>query len=269
MCKPVIKWVGGKRQLLNKIKEEMPKKYNRYHEPFIGGGALFFDLSPKNAVINDFNEELINMYQVLKENPKELMIDLCSHLNTEEYYYSLRKLDRLPIFKKISKLKRASRFIFLNKTGFNGLYRVNKKGQNNVPYGRYKNPKIFEENNFINCSKVLKNTTILTGDFENIKPYIKKGDFIYLDPPYVPLNKTSNFTSYTEKGFDLKMQYRLKDFCDYIDSIGAYFIQSNSHTDFVLNLYQEYNIINVEANRALNCNGEKRGKILEVLIKNF
>jgi len=270
MCKPFVKWVGGKRQLLDDIKTNMPKKYNRYFEPFVGGGALFFDLQPQNAYINDYNHELINLYEIVKNKPNELIEDLKKHQNDEEYYYNIRKLDREPNeYEKISKVKKASRFIFLNKTGYNGLYRVNKKGQNNVPFGKYKNPKIFEEDNIFECSKCLQSATITTGDFENVKEYIKKGDFVYFDPPYVPLNMTSNFTAYTDKGFDENMQFRLKELCDHINGIGAYFLLSNSYTEFVLNLYKDYQIITVKANRTLNCKADGRGKIKEVLVKNY
>ncbi len=270
MCKPVIKWVGGKRQLIDEIKKNLPKNFNRYFEPFIGGGAVFFALKRTDSVINDYNPELTNMYEVIRDTPKKLIKELQKHQNNEEYYYKLRALDREPKqYAKLSKVERAGRFIFLNKTGYNGLYRVNKKGQNNVPYGKYKNPAIFEENNILECSKLLQKTTILTGDFENIKEHIKKGDFVYFDPPYVPLNTTSNFTAYTDKGFDDDMQFRLKELCDYIDRIGAYFLLSNSYTDFILDLYKDYNIVTVEANRAVNCKSTGRGKVKEVLVRNY
>lgn len=270
MCKPVIKWVGGKRQLLDDIKANMPSQFNRYFEPFIGGGAVFFSLQQENCFINDYNPELTNLYEVIKNNPLELIHDLTQHINNEEYYYTLRSLDRdQEKYQKLSKIKRAGRFVFLNKTGYNGLYRVNKKGQNNVPYGKYKNPTIFDKENILKCSQLLQNTTITTGDFANIRHLVKKGDFVYFDPPYVPLNATSNFTAYTDKGFDDDMQFRLKELCDYIHTIGAYFLLSNSYTDFILDLYREYTIVTVEANRALNCKSTGRGKIKEVLVKNY
>ena len=198
------------------------------------------------------------------------MRDLKKHKNTEEYYYAMRALDRNPIqYRKLSKVKKASRFIYLNKTGFNGLYRVNKQGQNNVPFGRYKDPKFADEDNIMACSKLLQTATITTGDFENIRTNVKKGDFVYFDPPYVPLNATSSFTAYTDKGFDDDMQFRLKELCDYIDSIGAYFMLSNSYTDFILDLYQDYTIKTVNANRAINCKGSNRGKVKEVLVINY
>lgn len=270
MSKPFIKWVGGKRQLIDKIKQNMPLEFNRYFEPFVGGGAVFFELKQKNSFINDYNHELTNLYEIVKINPIALIKDLKTHINTEEYFYGMRMLDRdAVLYKKLSKVKRASRFVYLNKTGFNGLYRVNSKGQHNVPYGRYVNPKIVDIENIMSCSSLLQTTIITTGDFENIKDYVQAGDFVYLDPPYVPLNTTSSFTSYTDQGFSENMQIRLKYFCDYITSIGAYFMLSNSYTDFILSLYDGYEIKIVEANRALNCKASGRGKINEVLVMNY
>lgn len=269
MPKPFIKWVGGKRQLIKKIKENMPKSYNSYFEPFIGGGALYFELKPQKAFINDYNSELTNLYSVVKHRPEELIEDLKLHENTAEYYYALRRLDREPNYKELSEHKRASRFIYLNKTGFNGLYRVNRAGENNVPFGRYKNPDIINQDNILKCSLLLKNTTITTGDFTLIKKHIKKGDFVYFDPPYVPVSPTSRFTAYTKAGFTQGDQYRLKELCDFIDSGGGYFLLSNSYTEFIIELYRDYKITTIEANRAINCKGEGRGKVKEVLIKNY
>lgn len=270
MCKPFLKWVGGKRQLINDIKKYMPKKFNRYFEPFVGGGALFFELKINDSIINDYNNELTNLYNVIKNSPLELIEDVKKHKINSDYYYNIRSLDRdEKLYDNLSDIEKASRFIYLNKTGYNGLYRVNQKGQNNVPFGKYKSPKILEEKNIIECSKLLKNTKIMTGDFENIKSLIKEKDFVYLDPPYVPLNTTSSFTAYTDKGFDDDMQFRLKELCDYINEMGAYFMMSNSYTDFILELYKDYKINTVEANRALNCKATGRGKIKEVLVTNY
>jgi len=272
MCKPIIKWVGGKRQLINELKSLMPKKYNRYIEPFIGGGALFFELKPENAIINDYNIELVNLYKVVKNEPEALINDINKHKNESEYYYNMRALDRdKKKFKKLTEAERASRFIYLNKTGFNGLYRVNSKGECNVPFGRYKNPNYCVSENIYACSDLLKRTEIISGDFEIIKDKLQKGDFVYFDPPYVPLTATASFTSYTEKGFDENMQLRLRELCDYIDEIGAYFMLSNSYTDFILELYKVdgYNIHTVKATRSVNCNGNRRGKVKEVIVTNY
>ena len=269
LSKPLIKWVGGKRQLIEQIKKYMPQNFNNYVEPFVGGGALFFELKKNNSIINDFNAELTNLYEIVKSKPNELIKDLKKHKTTEDYYYTIRELDRKDSYKKLSKIKKASRFIYLNRMGYNGLYRVNSKGYNNVPFGKYINPMILDESNILSCSRILQTTTILTGDFEQVKPYIKKGDFVYLDPPYVPVSSTANFTSYTPQGFDFNMQIRLKFFCDYIHSIGAYFMLSNSYTDLILELYSDYTIKTVEASRALNCKSSGRGKVNEVLVFNY
>lgn len=271
MCNPIIKWVGGKRQLLTELKSLLPKEYNNYYEPFIGGGALLLDLMPKKAYINDANPELINLYRVVRDNVEDLIKALSTHENSEEYYYSMRNLDRAEdVYSKLSSIEKASRFIYLNKSCFNGLYRVNSKGQFNVPYGRYSNPKYADEENLRECSEYLKNVQIENKDFSYIKYYIKEGDLVYFDPPYVPLNKTSNFTQYTKEAFDHDTQVRLKALCDYINKVGAYFMLSNSYTEYILGLYGNYYNVNVvSANRSVNCRGDNRGKVKEVIITNY
>ncbi len=272
MCKPMIKWVGGKRQLLNELKSKMPSKYNRYFEPFIGGGALYFELRPKNSLINDYNSELTNLYTTVRDNPLELISSLSKHKNDPTYYYEIRAFDRdKERFKKLSNIERASRLIYLNKTGFNGLYRVNSKGEYNVPYGRYENPTYCDPQNIMACSELLKNTEITNKDFESIQEKIQENDFVYLDPPYVPLNATSNFTAYTEKGFDDDMQFRLRELCDYIHAKGAYFMLSNSSAKFVYELFkhENYTIHEVKANRNVNSKASGRGKIKELIITNY
>ena len=266
---PIVKWVGGKRQLMFELLKNMPKSYNRYFEPFIGGGALFFELQPENAYISDMNEELINLYSVVRDNAYELISDLNKHEVSKEYFLEIRNLDRTAEYKNLSNVQRASRFIYLNRTCFNGLYRVNSQGQFNVPFGNYKNPRIVDENNLLNCSELLKNTEIKCADFSEILTKVKKGDFVYFDPPYVPLNETSSFTSYTKDGFDMDMQFKLRDICDELDSMGVKFMLSNSDTKFVNELYSNYEIKKVFASRAVNANAEGRGKITEVLVRNY
>ena len=266
---PIVKWVGGKRQLMFELLKNMPKSYNRYFEPFIGGGALFFELQPENAYISDMNEELINLYFVVRDNVYELISDLNKHEISKEYFLEIRNLDRTSEYKNLSNVQRASRFIYLNRTCFNGLYRVNSQGQFNVPFGNYKNPRIVDENNLLNCSELLKNTEIKCADFSEILTKVKKGDFVYFDPPYVPLNETSSFTSYTKDGFDMDMQFKLRDICDELDSMGVKFMLSNSDTKFVNELYSNYEIKKVFASRAVNANAEGRGKITEVLVRNY
>lgn len=266
---PIVKWVGGKRQLMFELLKNMPKTYNRYFEPFIGGGALFFELQPENAYISDMNEELINLYSVVRDNVYELISDLNKHEISKEYFLEIRNLDRTDEYKNLSNVQRASRFIYLNRTCFNGLYRVNSQGQFNVPFGNYKNPRIVDENNLLNCSELLKNTEIKCADFSEILTKVKKGGFVYLDPPYVPLNETSSFTSYTKDGFDMDMQFKLREVCDELDSMGVMFMLSNSDTKFVNELYSNYEIKKVFASRAVNANAEGRGKITEVLVRNY
>ena len=266
---PIVKWVGGKRQLMFELLKNMPENYNRYFEPFIGGGALFFELQPNNAYISDTNEELINLYQVVRDNVDVLINDLKKHKITKEYFIEIRNIDRTQEYQNWSDIQKASRFIYLNRTCFNGLYRVNSKGEFNVPFGNYKNPKILDENNLLNCSELLKNTEIECADFSQILSKVKKGDFVYLDPPYVPLNETSSFTSYTKDGFDLDMQFKLRDVCDELDNKGVKFLLSNSDTKLVNELYENYNIKKVFATRAINANPDGRGKITEVLVRNY
>ena len=266
---PIVKWVGGKRQLMFELLKNMPENYNRYFEPFIGGGALFFELQPDNAYISDMNEELINLYQVVRDNVDELVADLQKHDISKEYFMEIRNIDRTEEYENWSDIQKASRFIYLNRTCFNGMYRVNSKGEFNVPFGHYKNPRILDENNLINCSNLLQRTEIKHADFSEILKKVKKDDFVYFDPPYVPLSETSSFTSYTKDGFDMDMQFKLRDVCDELDSIGVQFLLSNSDTKLVNELYENYNIKKVFASRQINANADGRGKITEVLVRNY
>jgi len=266
---PIVKWVGGKRQLMFELLKNMPKFFNRYFEPFIGGGALFFELQPDNAYISDMNEELINLYSVVQNDVEELIKDLRWHEVSKEYFLKLRNLDRSSQYSKLSDVERASRFIYLNRTCFNGLYRVNSKGEFNVPFGNYKNPRICDERNLKNCSELLQKTEIKCADFSEVLNHAQKGDFVYFDPPYVPLNETSSFTSYTKDGFDIDMQFKLRDVCDELNDRGVMFMLSNSDTKFVNELYADYEIKKVFATRAVNANANGRGKITEVLVRNY
>ena len=266
---PSVKWVGGKRQLMFELLKNMPKSYNRYFEPFIGGGALFFELQPENAYISDMNEELINLYSVVRDNVYELIEDLGKHEVSKEYFLEIRNIDRSEKYAGLSSIERASRFIYLNRTCFNGMYRVNSQGQFNVPFGHYKNPRIIDESNLLNCSKLLNKTEIKCADFSEILTKVQKDDFVYFDPPYVPLNETSSFTSYTKDGFDIDMQFKLRDVCDELDSMGVKFMLSNSDTKLVNELYANYEIKKVFASRQINANADGRGKITEVLVRNY
>ena len=270
---PFTKWTGGKRQLLPVIRELMPKTYNRYFEPFVGGGALFFDLAPKDAVINDFNAELINCYQQIKDNPQELIEILKVHqeYNSKEYYLDLRSADRDERIDMMSEVQRAARILYMLRVDFNGLYRVNSKNQFNVPYGRYKNPKIVDEELISAISVYLNNNQleIKTGDFEKAIVDVRTGDFVYFDPPYIPLSETSAFTSYTHEGFSFADQVRLRDAFKRLSNIGAYVMLSNSSSVLVEELYKDFNIHYVEATRTNGAKASSRGKISEIIVTNY
>lgn len=267
--KPFIKWAGGKRQLVSELSKAIPPKYNRYFEPFIGGGALFFHLQPKGAYISDINPELINLYKVIRDDVELLIGNLKKYKNTEADYYLIRNADRTAEYKNWDNVRKASRFIYLNRTCFNGLYRVNSDGFFNVPYGFHKTPKIVNEENLRACSKLLRDTEISLASFLAIEDKVKKGDFVYFDPPYVPISQTSSFTKYYKDDFDYDMQFELKELCDRITKKNVLFMMSNSYTDFVIDLYKNYNIKKVKAIRAINCKGDRRGKINEVIITNY
>jgi len=215
------------------------------------------------------NEELINLYQVVRDEVDELICDLQKHDISKEYFMEIRNIDRTEEYQNWSDVQKASRFIYLNRTCFNGMYRVNSKGEFNVPFGHYKNPRILDENNLINCSNLLQGIEIKHADFSEILKKVKKGDFVYFDPPYVPLSETSSFTSYTKEGFDIDMQFKLRDVCDELDTMGVNFLLSNSDTKLVNDLYENYNIKKVFASRQINANADGRGKITEVLVRNY
>ncbi|HGR5714867.1 TPA: DNA adenine methylase [Streptococcus pneumoniae] len=270
---PFTKWTGGKRQLLPVIRELIPKTYNRYFEPFVGGGALFFDLAPKDAVINDFNAELINCYQQIKDNPQELIEILKVHqeYNSKEYYLDLRSTDRDERIDMMSEVQRAARILYMLRVNFNGLYRVNSKNQFNVPYGRYKNPKIVDEELISAISVYINNNQleIKVGDFEKAIVDVRTGDFVYFDPPYIPLSETSAFTSYTHEGFSFADQVRLRDAFKRLSDTGAYVMLSNSSSALVEELYKDFNIHYVEATRTNGAKSSSRGKISEIIVTNY
>jgi len=270
---PFTKWTGGKRQLLPVIKSLMPDNYNSYFEPFVGGGALFFDLSPDKAVINDFNNELMNCYQQIKKHPQKLIELLTKHQenNSKEYYLELRAVDRDNRINKMTDVERATRIMYMLRVNFNGLYRVNSKNQFNVPYGRYKNPKIVDGELILSISEYLNNNDIriLNGDFEEAVRDVQAGDFVYFDPPYIPLSETSAFTSYTHEGFSYEEQVRLSDVYRKLDKKGAYVMLSNSSSPLVEELYKGFNIHKVEATRTNGAKASSRGKISEIIVTNY
>jgi DNA adenine methylase len=274
---PFIKWVGGKRGLLEQIIPLLPKSFDSYHEPFLGGGALFFELysrgylKEKKVFLSDINSELINVYQVVKEKPEKLIENLKRYKknHSKEFYYEIRALDRKDDFNDLSSLERATRFIYLNKTCFNGLYRVNKKGYFNTPIGSYKNPKIVDEETILNASEALQNATILNQSFNKVVDYAKKSDLIYFDPPYYPLTDTANFTSYDSNCFLEDEQEELFKVFKELDNNGCFVTHRNSDTEFIKELYKEYDINIVYANRFINSKSNARGKITEVLVRNY
>ena len=268
---PFLKWAGGKRQLIPEILKYIPKHFDKYYEPFLGAGAVFFAVKPIKAILNDINIELINVFEVIKDQLKELIIDLKSHEISKDYYYKIRKLDRQPDYKNLSNVNKASRIIYLNKTCYNGLFRVSKNNFFNVPFGRYKNPNIYDENNLKLISKYLNESSItfFSADFEKVLEATTKSDFVYLDPPYYPISNSSSFTSYSLNGFSKDEQKRLKKVCDDLNKINCKFLLSNSATPFILNLYKDYKIEIVKANRSINSKASNRGKIDEVLVRNY
>jgi DNA adenine methylase len=269
---PVVKWVGGKRQILDKISKHIPKDITAYYEPFVGGGAVLFNVQPNQAVINDINSELINLYQVIKDNVGDLIEDLKKHVNNKEYFYQIRELDRNEKkYGLLTATERASRIIYLNKTCYNGLFRVNSSGEFNTPFGNYKNPNIVNEETLKAVSKYFNkaNITFYNKDYDDVLKGAEKGAFVYLDPPYDPVSNTASFTNYDKCCFDRNEQMRLKDACDRLDNKGVRFLLSNSATEFILELYKNYKLEIIQANRLINSNPNKRGKIDEVLVRNF
>lgn len=272
--KPFVKWAGGKRQIIDKLKMYAPDEFNTYYEPFVGGGALLFELSPKKAIINDYNEELMNVFNCIKDETK--FNKMCNELNhheanhSEEYYYEIRNKDRDKTkFKRMPDYKRSARTIYLNKACFNGLYRVNSKNEFNVPFNRKAKVNTYDGQNlgiihsYLNFSDV----TLLNTDFEEAVKDAKKGDFIYFDPPYD--SETSTFNSYTENGFGKEEQVRLVRVYKELTDKGCYVMLSNHNTTLVKELYKDFNIHVIEAKRNINANGKKRGKVEEVIITNY
>jgi len=273
--KPFVKWVGGKRQLLTQFRlmnlyppEKFNPKSGKYFEPFVGGGAVFFDLLPEKAFLSDLNNDLVVTYSVIKSNVEELIVSLKKHKIDKEYFLKLRAENP----HKLPDIDIASRFIYLNRTCFNGMYRVNSKGGFNVPFGKYSNPLICDENNLRKASNALKNVEIKKQDYKEVLKKAKKGDFIYFDPPYYPISKTASFTSYTSEAFLDKEQTELRNTFLELHKRGCFVMLSNSDTPFINNIYsgiKGVHITKVQAGRAINSDASKRGKITEVLITNY
>jgi len=273
--KPFVKWVGGKRQLLKQFRDlglYPPENFdpitNTFFEPFVGGGAVFFDLLPETAYLSDLNNELVVTYNVIKNDVENLIKSLKKHKLDKEYFLKIRAQNP----EKLSDLNTASRFIYLNRTCFNGMYRVNSKGGFNVPFGKYTNPLICDENNLRKASKALKNVEIKKQDYKEVLKKARKGDFVYFDPPYYPVSKTASFTSYTSESFLDKEQIELRDTFVELHKRGCFVMLSNSDTPFINKIYSEpkgLRITKVQAGRAINSDASKRGKITEVLVTNY
>ena len=269
---PILKWVGGKRQLLPSIVPLLPQNYKTYVEPFLGGGALLFATQPKVALVNDVNEELINVYQVVKNDVEELVSLLKTYDSSSETFYHIRGLDRdVEKYASLSAVERAARIIYLNKTCFNGLFRVNRKGQFNVPFGKYKKPNIVNESVLRGVSEYFNSVdiTFTSKDYLSVLGNVPSDSFVYLDPPYDPVSETANFTGYAKGGFGRDEQVKLRDACVALNDMGIKFMLSNSATDFIKKLYADFEINIVSANRAVNSDGSKRGKVEEVIVRNY
>src|SRR5574344_229230 len=287
-AKPFIKWGGGKGQLIEQLDTQLPADFDKwnevtYIEPFVGGGAMLFYMlqkypNIKSAVINDINSDLTTCYKTVRDNPHELIASL---QETERKYLSLQdQNDRKTFFmavrdryneKNLDPIENTTKFLFLNRTCFNGLYRVNKKGLFNVPFGKYSNPRICDSETILLDSELLKKVVILTGDFEATIKYAKGNTLFYFDPPYRPLNNTSSFNDYTKEAFNDLAQQRLKEFCDKVEQAGFHFMLSNSDCKdmFFDDLYAQYIIERVWASRSVNAIASKRGKLTEILVHNY
>lgn len=263
---PFVKWVGGKRSLLSEIHARLPRKFGNYYEPFVGGGAVFFSLSDRleRAFLSDHNLELVITYNVIKREPENLIRQLKEHARDhgKEYYYHVRSLP------EEDPVKKAARFIYLNKTCYNGLYRVNRAGKFNTPMGSYKNPNIVQEETILACHRALQKAEISWYDFEKIEP--ERGDFVYIDPPYHPTDEVS-FTEYTKNNFTEKDQERLRDFAVKLHKAGVQVMLSNSSTQFVRDLYKNrfFQHHAVQAPRFVNCKPDRRGAVDELIITNY
>ena len=269
---PVLKWVGGKRQLLETFRPLLPSEITTYCEPFVGGGALLFHLQPKCAYINDINHELIGVYRAIKDHVEALIAELENFENTAEHFYAVRNWDRdKEKYASRSDIQKAARVLYLNKTCFNGLYRVNNAGEFNSPFGNYRNPNIVNAPVLRAVSAYFNSADIhiTSADYAEVLENVPKGAFVYLDPPYDPVSDTASFTGYAKGGFSREEQIRLRECCDDLDKRGIKFMLSNSSTPFIRDQYNVYEITIVQAKRAVNSVASKRGNVDEVVVRNY
>ena len=272
MVAPVVKWVVGKRQLLNTFKPLLPKRITAYCEPFLGGGALLFSLQPQKAFVNDINSDLIQVYTTIKDDVENLIAALSEYRNESDFFYYVRDWDRdKERYAKLTGVEKAARLIYLNKTCYNGLYRVNNAGEFNSPFGNYRNPNIINAPVLRAVSAYFNSADIhfTTVDYEEVLKKIPKGTFVYLDPPYDPVSETSAFTGYSKGGFSRDEQIRLRRCCDDLNARKIKFMLSNSSTDFIREQYAAYNITTVQAKRAINSVASGRGDVDEVVVRNY
>ncbi|TGY44105.1 Dam family site-specific DNA-(adenine-N6)-methyltransferase [Clostridium sartagoforme] len=262
---PFLRWAGGKKWLIGFVEDLIKdKKINDYIEPFLGGGAIFFSLNGNhNSILSDINEDLITAYKIVKSNPNELLTLLLSYENTKEFYYNIRNSS------PNSEIEKAARFIYLNQTSFNGLYRVNRSGEYNVPYGNRKNVN-FSREKLINASTTLKNAKLIQGDFTETIDYIKEGDLVFLDPPYTVSHNNNGFIEYNKNLFSIEDQYRLSDFIDKIKLKGAYYILTNAAHDTIKEIFAKDDVIyELERNSLIGGKNSKRGIIKEYVFTNI
>jgi DNA adenine methylase len=276
MARPFIKWAGGKTQLLPELIGRIPDRFGRYYEPFIGSAALFFQLHalgklPHGAVLSDANAELIAVYGVVRDDVEALIAALREHARhalDPQYFYAVRAWDREAGWSERTALERAARMIFLNKTCYNGLHRVNRRGEFNVPFGRYPKPQVCDEPNLRAASRALRNVDLRVGDFADVLDRADAGDLLYFDPPYVPTSATASFTAYTSDVFDAAQHARLASVFAALVDRGCTVLLSNSHTPLVHDLYRNFPIFEVSARRAINSAAAKRGLVREVIVTN-
>lgn len=263
-AKPFIKWVGGKRRVLAQMLPHLPKTFGRLYEPFVGSAALFFHLEPKRATLSDNNERLIRTYCGLRDDVDAVIALLRDYPHEKDFFLEMRARD----IDQGSDTEVAAWFIYLNKTAYNGLYRVNSKNRYNVPFGDYKKPNICDETNLRACSHRLRGVTLETADFGRIAKRARTGDLVYFDPPYVPLSATSYFTSYTSKGFDMEDQVRLRDIATALKQRGVHVVLSNSSAQAVYELYEDtFETLPIRVRRDINCRADSRGEVLELLLR--
>lgn len=262
---PFLKWAGGKTQLMHELLKRIPKKYSAYFEPFIGGGALFFALAPKQSAIADINGDLVNSYEAVRDCPEEVIEALSKYVNDKDFYYEVRAQNQ----EELSPTDRAARLIYLNRTCFNGLYRVNKNGQFNVPFAGYKNPNIVQAEKILSASKVLKGADIYHASFEKALISARSGDFIYLDPPYYPKGVYSDFKRYNKEQFYKEDHIMLAELYNELSERGCKVMLSNSDTPFTRDIYKNWRIDTVYAKRMINSDASKRGEVTEIIVTNY